>query len=156
MDIQHMYSNRTVVSSRAIYDLVQIRRAAAKFGSLLNRTRRNITTSSFHQVAMNTIKINNNNNNKINTHQYTISDFQKTYNQFLSESLKAIIAIGTFSLVLMIIIVTLCIFLKYRQKKTSIFTLTNEQNSSLPRTHNPFRYNYSKCDTKNFSRKTRT
>ncbi|CAF1563518.1 unnamed protein product [Rotaria magnacalcarata] len=155
MDIQYKYSNRTVVPSRTIYDLVQIRRAAAKFGALLNRTHRNITTNSFHQVAMDTMQINNN-SNKINTHQYTISDFQKTYNQVLSKSLKAIITIGVLSLVLMIIIVTVCILLKYPQKKTSIFMLTNKQSSPLTRTHNPFRYNYSKCDTRNFSRKTRT
>ncbi len=40
-DIQNNYSNRTITSSRSIYDLVQLRRQAARLAAYYNKTHPN-------------------------------------------------------------------------------------------------------------------
>jgi hypothetical protein len=152
-DIQKYYPNRTIVPSRSIYDLVQIRRAAARFAAYRNRTHRNNNTNNFYQLA----------NKVLNKNTYAsrikTSHLKNNHHQFIIERLKIVIIISSMALGFMIIVVTLCIMARYCQDKNPTSTERVEQrkplNSPRPtnRTAKSSQINY---DTRNFSRKSRT
>lgn len=157
IDIQNKHLNRTIVPSRTIYDLVQIRRAGAKFAALRNRTHRNATTNDFRQLVLNAVKVNN---DLGNTNEHDMKIFKKSYHRILDERLKLMIIIISVSVGLMIIIVIMCIVRKYYEGRIPMLKVLKEQTEPLqsPRhTESAFRYSYRNTfDERNFGRKTRT
>lgn len=143
-DIQKYYPNRTVVSSRSIYDLVQVRRAAARFAAYRNRTHRYNNTNSLYRLT-----------NKIlnkNTHvpAREISDYKARHQEFVIKRLKIVIIISIISVTGMIIIVTFCIIARYYQDRNPKFIQRKPQkcgNTKFSQINN---------DKRNFSRKPRS
>jgi hypothetical protein len=147
-DIEKYYSNRTIASSRSIYELVQIRRAAARLAAYLNRTHRINNTNNINRI----------NNKFLNTNTYAskieISDFNTNPHEVLMERLKIVIIICIFSVGFMIIFVITCILARYCHGKDSRPTERIEQRK--PQTYRTTTYVYAKKDTRNFTRKSRT
>jgi len=132
-DIQKYYSNRTIASSRSIYDLVQMRRAAARWAAYHNKTHR----------------IHNTNNDNTYVPQSKITNTNNNQNRFLIERLKIVIIFSSIPLVCMIVIVITYIGVTYIRSKNPIFTERVEQ-------INGTRFSETIYDTRVFSRKTRT
>jgi lipopolysaccharide/colanic/teichoic acid biosynthesis glycosyltransferase len=126
-DIQKYDSNRTIASSRSIYNLVQTRRAAARWAAYHNKTHR------IHNTYAPQSKTTNSNSNQ---------------NRFLIERLRIVIIFSSIPLVFMIVIVITCIFVRYIRGKNPIFTERVEQ-------INGTRFSEIIYDTRDFSRKTR-
>ncbi|CAF1008914.1 unnamed protein product [Rotaria sordida] len=155
MDIKSFYPNRTIVSSRTIYNLVQIRRAGSRFAAYRNRTHRNLTTNNFHLFENNSLDKNNDN---INVYQNNTDDFKKLFSQYLNERLKAMIIISSVALIFMVIVVTICIIGRYFRNKHSISTKGIEQTTPLnppKQTNRTKGFCQSDHDTRDFSRKPR-
>ncbi len=131
-DIQKYYSNRTIASSRSIYDLVQMRRAAARLAAYHNKTHR----------------IHNTNNDNTYAPQNKITNSNNNPNRFLIERLRIVIIFSSIQLVFMIVIVITCIGVRYIRNKNPIFTERVEE-------INGTRFSETIYDTRNLSRKTR-
>ncbi len=130
-NMDNYYSNRTNVSSKSIYELVQMRIAAAR---LARRHRNNTQLIKNRNYAM-----------KMKMSSYSKDD----HNEILTERLKILVTISSTVLLLMIIIVIMCIVRRYYQDKN--FKPTEravEQNKTT-------RYSQVKSDKRNFSRKKR-
>lgn len=152
-DIQKYYPNQTLVSSRSIYELVQIRRAAARFAAYHNRTHRNNNTNNINQLDKKVL------NNSIHTSRIKTADVKNNYHEFLFERLKIIIIISSIALGLLIIIVIICIVVRYYQDKYPVPTERAPQKIplNLPRqTSRTYKFSQKNHDERNFSRKSRT
>lgn len=147
-DIEKYYPNREMVSSRSIYELVQVRRAAARFAALRNRTHRYNNTSNLYRIANKFL-------NK-NTHipAREITDYKTSHQQFVLERLKIVIIISCIAVFFMIILVLSCILIRYYRDKNP--EPTQRQQSKQKRTYQATKFSQVKNDKRNFSRKPRT
>jgi hypothetical protein len=135
--------NRTIVPSRSIYDLVQIRRNAAR---LAKSHRNNYTNQSGNMVL------------KKNTYAPKMQTLnpKTNLNQLKIERLKIVIAISSIAVVFMIILVIICIAARYYHDQNPVRTdRTEPLNSSKPK-KSTTKYMQINQDTRNFSRKPRT
>jgi hypothetical protein len=144
-DIQNRYSNRTITSSRSIYELAQLRRSAARLAAYYNKTHRK----------------NNANTNLLytNTPRSKMGDSNDGGNRFLMGRLRTIIFVSSISLIFMIVIVIICIIRKYYQGKNPTLTERIEQTepfNSQEGTNRKIIYGEKIKDTRKFSRKSRT
>jgi hypothetical protein len=156
-DIYKHHSNRSIVSSRSIYELVQIRRAAARLAAYHNRTHQNniAKTNELYQIDYNpSDKYNDNKHISINEK----TGSKNTRNGYLDERFKLIISISIIVVGFVILIVVICVVMRYIQHKHPISSRTSGQSQPLntSRYISATRYYEQRYDTRNFTRKTRT
>jgi len=151
-DIQRYYPNQTVVSSRSIYELAQLRRTAARFAAKLNRTHRTNSTNKINPLNKKVL------NNNIYTPRIKTDDVKNIHDEFLYERLKIVIIISLIALLFSIIIVIICIVARYYQAKNPIPTERPPPKiplNSPGRTYRTYKFSQINPDKRNFSRKRR-
>ncbi|UJR28365.1 hypothetical protein I4U23_009608 [Adineta vaga] len=146
-DMQKSDTNRTIVPSRSIYDLVQIRRAASRLTAYYNKTHRKnhpdlySTDTDFDNMQLPKSQTN---------------DLENIRQRFLIERLQIIIIFTTIALISMIVIVISCIVARYYQGKNPISTETIQQGKSLNPSKQAIIFSQTTNDTRIFTRKSRT
>ncbi|CAF0936622.1 unnamed protein product [Adineta ricciae] len=135
--------NRTIVSSRSIYDLVQARRVASRLAAYHNRTHRKNHPNAYFSNA---------NIDYIYSQRSQTNDLNSSHQQFFSARFKIVIIFSAITLISMIAIIITCIVTKYYRSKNPA---TVEQREPLNQTRRTIVFSNPNYDQRIFTRKPR-
>ena len=117
-------ANRTMASSRALYDLAEIRRASARLSTYRNQTHRNSTTRSRMSLL-----------DRSSSKVYDAIEPKSHPRRFLLERLKTSIIGISLGLGCMVAIVSICIFTQYMRLRQRPGALVRETRTPSNRPH---------------------
>ncbi|CAF0980744.1 unnamed protein product [Adineta ricciae] len=135
--------NRTIVSSRSIYDLVQARRVASRLAAYHNRTHRKNHSNAY---------LSNANFDYIYSRRSQANDLDNSHQQFFSARFKIVTIFSAITLMSMIAIIITCIVTKYYRSKNPA---TVEQREALNQTSPTIVFSNPNYDRRIFTRKPR-
>ena len=150
---QNLYPNRTITSSRSIYELVRLRLMAARASSALaNRTRQNgngLMPSSNYTIMSQDGSYRDGSKNKL---VYS----KETHDRLLSERLRVSFVIGGISVLFVTIICIICIVSRRSSRRIPMVIMARPVRSP---DHNPtpesMPFSQTRFDQRNFQRKER-
>ena len=135
--------NRTIVSSRSIYDLVQARRVASRLAAYYNRTHRKNHSNAY---------LSNANFDYIYSRRSQTNNLDNSHQQFFSARFKIVTIFSAITLISMIAIIIICIVTKYYRSMTPS---TVEQRQPLNQTSRTIVFSNPNYDRRTFIRKPR-
>lgn len=151
---KNLYPNRTITSSRSIYELVQLRRMAARIAALANRTRQNVSNNNGLMPSWNYTIIPQD-GSYLDDSKNKLVYTKETHDRLLTERLTVSFIIGGVSVALVTVVCFICIMIR---KSPQTPSLTIEQETPLTtkrRIPEAIPYSQTRFDKRNFQRKDR-
>lgn len=153
-DQRNLYPNRTITSSRSIYELVRLRLMTARVSALANRTHPNGSGSDLMPSRNYTIM--SQDGSYLDGPQNKLVYSKETHHRLLTERLRVSFVIGGISVLFVTIICVICIVSRRSPRKAPTSPVERRVYSPVGRpTPESIPFSQTRFDKRNFQRKER-